>query len=35
VGREIAAGVFDRTDRVDRVALTRMHRGEVVDVVER
>ena len=35
VGREIAAGVLDRTDRVDRVALTRMNRGEVVDVVER
>lgn len=35
VGREIAGGVFDRTDRVDRVVLTRMNRGEVVDVVER
>jgi len=35
VGREIAAGVFDRTDRVDRVALTRMDRGEIVDVLER
>jgi len=35
VGREIAAGVLDRTDRVDRVALTRMNRGEVVGVIER
>lgn len=35
VGREIAAGIFDRTDRVDRVALTRMDRGEAVDLVER
>ncbi|MEF8757935.1 MAG: selenium cofactor biosynthesis protein YqeC [Halobacteriales archaeon] len=35
VAREVAAGIFDRTDRVDRVALTRMDRGEAVDVVER
>lgn len=35
LGREIAAGVFDGTDRVDRVALTRMDRGELVDVIDR
>lgn len=31
--REIASGVLSRTDAVDRVVLTRMDRGELVDVV--
>jgi probable selenium-dependent hydroxylase accessory protein YqeC len=32
-GREIARDVLARTDRVERIALTRMNRGELVDVV--
>jgi probable selenium-dependent hydroxylase accessory protein YqeC len=35
VGRDVAADVLAATDRVDRVALTRMNRGEVVELVER
>ena len=31
--REIANGILERTAAVDRVALTRMDRGELVDVV--
>lgn len=31
--RQIAAGVLDRTDRVDRVVVTRMDRGELLEVV--
>lgn len=31
--REVAAGVLARTSRVDRVAITRMDRGELVEVV--
>ncbi|QLD87985.1 putative selenium-dependent hydroxylase accessory protein YqeC [Natronomonas salina] len=31
--REIADGILERTTAVDRVALTRMDRGELVDVV--
>lgn len=31
--RDVAEGVLDRTDAVDSVAVTRMDRGELVDVI--
>lgn len=32
-GREIAQSILDRTDRIDRVVLSRMIAGEIIDVI--